>query len=169
MTRDQIIDLLSVAAAFDQRTVGEADVAAWSATLTGLDFTRAREAIIAHYREHSKRVMPADIRQHIRTALRPELTPVAALPQGSPQPPNNDYLKAKDAMIAAATARDLHAMAPDPRAGERAAAWIDAHVHPGYVMPDLGSAMPRWAELPGDPPELRAELARKRRTEAAGA
>jgi hypothetical protein len=164
MTPEEIIDLLTVAAAYDQRTTGPGDVAAWHAVLGDVSFTRAREAVIAHYRENSRRVMPADIRQHARNATRPERTPVAELTAGVPDEPNRDYLTARDQMIDALAARDARAVGPDPSlSGERAAAWISAHTGPGkYVPPSNIVPLPQWAALPDDPPELRAELLGRR-------
>lgn len=62
MNRTETDVLLSVAAAFDYRTIGEADTHAWHAALYDLDFTTAREAVIAHYRRTDDRITPAQIR-----------------------------------------------------------------------------------------------------------
>jgi hypothetical protein len=59
-------DLLAFAAAFDQRTIGRADVAAWHAVLGDLDLTQARQAVAQHYASETRRVMPADIRAAVR-------------------------------------------------------------------------------------------------------
>ena len=168
MNRNQIIDLLTVATAFDQRTVGEADVTAWEAALADADFAAARSAIISHYREQTSRVMPADIRRHIRQNRRPDAIPFAELPAGAPDEPNQEYLAARAEMTARMAARDAEAMALQPESGERAAAWLSSHVGPGkpsvpaFDVPPL----PQYAELPGDPPELRHWLAARRRAEA---
>jgi hypothetical protein len=53
--------VLASAAAYDQRTVGTADVAAWHAALSGVDFDDARSAVVQHYQHHRERIMPADI------------------------------------------------------------------------------------------------------------
>jgi hypothetical protein len=161
MKRDQIIDLLSVAAAYDQRTVGNADIAAWTLALGELDFDRARDAVVAHYREQTRRIMPADVRQHARSAPHPP--PFAELSAASPEPPNQEYLRARDQMIEATKARDTRAMAPaaSRNAGDRAAAWLSTHIGPGQPPGpalDAISLPSRWLELPGDPPELRREL-----------
>ena len=49
MTPDETVDLLTVAAAFDQRTVGEGDAMAWYAVVGDLDFAEAKQAVIGHY------------------------------------------------------------------------------------------------------------------------
>lgn len=65
MTPDQIVDLLTVAAAFDQRTVGEGDAMAWHSVLGDLNFTDAKQAVLGHYADTRERVMPADIRSRV--------------------------------------------------------------------------------------------------------
>jgi hypothetical protein len=165
MNRDEIIDLLSVAAAYDQRTVGNADIAAWTLALGDLDFGRARDAVVAHYREQTRRIMPADIRQHARAATR-QPVPFGELPAADGQPPNEDYLKARDQAIEAARLRHERAMAPAPDPGDRATAWINAHTGPlgAHAGPPIDvPPADRWCELPYDPPELRRSLAAKRR------
>ena len=66
MTIEETIDLLTVAAAFDRRTIGEGDAVAWHAALGDLDFTDSREAVVAHYRERREWIMPADVRGRVR-------------------------------------------------------------------------------------------------------
>ena len=65
MTDDETVDLLTVAAAFDQRTVGEGDAAAWHAVLGDLNFADAKQAVLGHYTDTRERVMPADIRSRV--------------------------------------------------------------------------------------------------------
>jgi len=67
MNRADVARLLGVAAAFDSRTVGETDVAAWTMALDGLDTDRCRAAIVKHYRTETDRIMPAHIRRLART------------------------------------------------------------------------------------------------------
>lgn len=61
MTPADVAKVLAKAAAFDQRTVGEADVLAWYEVIGDLDVADALAAISRHYREHAERVMPADV------------------------------------------------------------------------------------------------------------
>lgn len=67
MTKAQVARLLAVCAAFDQRTTGPEDDVAWLAAVGDLDFTEAREAVIAYYRENRERIWPADIRERVAT------------------------------------------------------------------------------------------------------
>ncbi|HEY5990451.1 MAG TPA: hypothetical protein VIV12_29290 [Streptosporangiaceae bacterium] len=62
MSPEETIDLLAIMAAYDQRTVGEADVIAWHAALADVVFEDARRSVIGHYRENDDRIMPSDVR-----------------------------------------------------------------------------------------------------------
>lgn len=66
MTLAETADLLSLAAAIDKRTLGEVDVRAWQMVLDDIDFTAARDALRAHYRETTKHAMPADIVRRVK-------------------------------------------------------------------------------------------------------
>lgn len=67
MTPAETAKLLAKASAFDQRTVGTADVAAWHEVLADVDFTDALVAVSRHYAEHVERLMPAHVRAHVKT------------------------------------------------------------------------------------------------------
>jgi hypothetical protein len=71
MTRDEIIDLLSLMAARDRRTIGETDVAAWLEDAGDLPFADARVAVSRHFRETGDWCMPFHIRKHVK-AIRTE-------------------------------------------------------------------------------------------------
>lgn len=55
--------VLAKAAAFDQRTVGEADVLAWHEVLSEVDFADALAAVSRHYADRTERLMPAHVRR----------------------------------------------------------------------------------------------------------
>lgn len=61
MTIEELGDVLGVAAAFDNRTVGDADILAWYSAIGHINAGEAREAVIAHYTENTDRVMPAHV------------------------------------------------------------------------------------------------------------
>ena len=71
MTPDDVIDVLTKCAAFDQRTIGETDVMAWHEVIGRYDRADALAAVTRHYTESSQRAMPADILRHAR-AVRDE-------------------------------------------------------------------------------------------------
>lgn len=90
MTRDQIIDLLKVASAYDSRKPDSAQILAWSeaAGRAGWRFGNALNAIHEHYANSTDRIMPGHVTALIRaTSARPSDTPVAevlALPAAPP-------------------------------------------------------------------------------------
>jgi hypothetical protein len=61
MTPAEAAELLTLAAAFDRRTIGKADVAAWHLALAGFDLADARDALIAHFRDSRDWLMPVDL------------------------------------------------------------------------------------------------------------
>lgn len=65
MNRTQTAQLLAKISAFDQRTVGDADVAAWHEALSDLPFDLASQAV-SHWHGHTettRRMMPANVRR----------------------------------------------------------------------------------------------------------
>ena len=80
MNRTEIVVLLTLAAAFDYRKVGDADVEAWYLALDDIALDDAKQAVVAHYRETRERLMPSDVRQIVRDK-------VAAEKRANRQPP----------------------------------------------------------------------------------
>lgn len=66
MTRSEAAQLLAIAAGVDQRTIGDADVQAWQMVLADINLPDAVNALTAHYRATTRRVMPADIVQRVK-------------------------------------------------------------------------------------------------------
>lgn len=66
MTLAEVADFLSIATGVDKRTIGEVDVRAWQLVLDDIPFDAAVTAMRAHYREHTRPVMPADIVQRAK-------------------------------------------------------------------------------------------------------
>jgi hypothetical protein len=72
MTRSEVAALLAFCAAYDQRTIGEADVLAWDEALDSpwvpnIDVDEAQAAVIAHYRETPQRITVADVLKRVKT------------------------------------------------------------------------------------------------------
>ena len=72
MTRSETARLLAFCAAYDQRTIGEADVLAWAEALDSpwvpnIDLDEAQAAVIAHYRETAQRINVADVLKRVKT------------------------------------------------------------------------------------------------------
>lgn len=80
MTPEDVVDVLAKAAAFDQRTIGKADVLAWHEVIGDLDRDDALTAVARFYGTVTeRRLMPGDVRtivgemQRERRRRRPEV------------------------------------------------------------------------------------------------
>lgn len=98
MTIEELGDVLAMAAAFDNRTVGRTDVLAWYAVIGHLDATEARQAVLAHYTATTDRVMPAHILGRV-TKLR-ALRIAHAGPDALPDADPDDAIAWRDALRA---------------------------------------------------------------------
>lgn len=100
MTPEEVIDLLTTAAAYDRRTVGEADVIAWHRAVGDLDFLDAQDAVIAHYTQTTDWLMPAHVIKGVKAirAARLALAPVPAPPAELTDQPR-DYKAALQAGV----------------------------------------------------------------------
>lgn len=101
MTPDEIINLLTAAAAFDRRKVGEADVRAWAdaAGRGRWTYDEALEAVKAHYADSTAWLMPGHVTEAIR-ARRTQPAPAAALPAPDRPPADPVHVRAALADIA---------------------------------------------------------------------
>lgn len=70
MNRAETAQLLAMMQTYDQRTVGETDVIAWHSAVGDLQFSECGTAVIGHYRDHTDRVMPANVREAVQAARR---------------------------------------------------------------------------------------------------
>lgn len=84
MTDEEIIDLLTTAAAFDRRTVGDADVIAWRAAVGDLDFPDAQLAVTQHYTNSTDWLMPAHVRTRVK-AIRAARLASGPMPAPAPE------------------------------------------------------------------------------------
>ena len=82
MTADEIIDLLSVVTAYDNRNATQATVMAWSKSAGIARWTAeaAHWAVHQHFAESTDWLMPAHVTQRIRAARRTEAEVFRALP-----------------------------------------------------------------------------------------
>jgi hypothetical protein len=102
VTIEETIDLLTVAAAYDRRKVGEADAIAWHAAIGDLPFEDSRAAVVAHYQESGDWLMPSHVRTRVKDARRQRI-----FDAGIPAPPPellDDPVAYGAALQAAATA-----------------------------------------------------------------
>lgn len=86
MNRTEAAGLLAIVASYDQRTLGETDVASWQAALYDVDLTDATAAVIAHHRESVQRCSPAHVLARVRALRSARLPRESAdpLPGGDP-------------------------------------------------------------------------------------
>lgn len=75
MKHSEAAELLTYVAAFDRRTIGEADVIAWRQALNGLDVERCKAAIVTHYRRSTDLIMPGHIWQLARATSAADVDP----------------------------------------------------------------------------------------------
>src|SRR5581483_11879725 len=66
MTRDEVVDLLTLISARDNRNIGQITVMAWLGDVGDLDFDDAARAVGEHFRESTDWLMPAHIRRIVR-------------------------------------------------------------------------------------------------------
>lgn len=102
MTPADAAELLTLAAAFDRRTVGEADARAWAAALnsTPLD-DDAREAVARHYAESEKWLTPAHVRQQRAKIRAARIERANVFDDGRPDETPEQYLARRRALTAA--------------------------------------------------------------------
>lgn len=104
--------LLTLAAAYDQRRLGETDVRAWQELLADVDAADAMAAVKAHYRDHTERLMPAHVRDLVAATRRRRLEQAgtaALLPSVDPDDPAYfDELRARRDQAAVAEAIAHH-------------------------------------------------------------
>lgn len=62
MTPAEIIRVLAKCAAYDNRTVGEANIRSWHEAIGDLDYAEALAAVTSHYASETEWIMPGHIR-----------------------------------------------------------------------------------------------------------
>lgn len=66
MDKSDVVLLLAFAGTYDYRKVGDADIEAWYLAVGDLDIDDAKDAVVAHYRNTTDRLMPAHLRQGVK-------------------------------------------------------------------------------------------------------
>ncbi len=66
MNHSEVAKLLTLAAAYDQRTIGEADVLAWHELLSETNPRDAAAVVKTHYATKRERLMPIDVIEGVR-------------------------------------------------------------------------------------------------------
>lgn len=102
MTPADAAELLALAAAFDRRTVGEADARAWTAALHAMPLDDdAHAAVARHYAETDRWITPAHVRQQ-RAKIRAErIAQANVFDDGRPEETPGQFLARRRALTAA--------------------------------------------------------------------
>ncbi|MGW3711372.1 zinc finger domain-containing protein [Streptomyces albogriseolus] len=102
MTPADAAELLTLAAAFDRRTVGEADARAWAAALHAVPLDDdAREAVARHYADTDRWITPAHVIQQ-RTRIRADrINRANVLYEGRPDETGAESIARRRALTAA--------------------------------------------------------------------
>lgn len=66
MNKPEIVDLLSLIAARDRRTIGDADVEAWFQDVGDLPYADAAAAVSNYYQNERAWIMPSDVRKRVK-------------------------------------------------------------------------------------------------------
>lgn len=89
MTPEQVVDLLTLIAARDRRTLGKADVTVWAFDIGDLDYDDACQAVADHFREDPDTwLMAGHVRKRVKAIREARIGPAG--PGLSPIPPPAD-------------------------------------------------------------------------------
>ncbi|MTE24856.1 hypothetical protein [Microbacterium sp. ZXX196] len=70
MNTREAFQLLTLASAFDGRTVDRETATVWAEVLVDIDLSAATEAMKAHYRDEGRWMMPAHVVQRVKQSRR---------------------------------------------------------------------------------------------------
>lgn len=139
MTRDQIIDLLSVVVAYDNRHAGQGQLAAWTEAADRGHWTYdlALDAIHGHYAESRDWIMPADVTKRVRAAKQDQRLRAAI---GPPQPEPDPEAAARHQAIVNRAMGWTDDRRPDPVRGALGATCPHCHAAPRSTCTRPGTA-----------------------------
>ena len=146
MTIEETVDLLTVAAAYDRRTVGEGDAIAWHAAIGDLPLDECRAAVIGHYADSTDWLMPGHVRKRVK-AMR-DARIARSIPAAPPAELADDpgryraELKAQIRRIADGRSMDRAIEGP-PAKGEPPAEFAEGRAGFGEVLERPGSVSPQ--------------------------
>ena len=85
MNAEETGKILALAASYDRRKVGEAEIVGWHAAIGDLPFADSRAAVVAHYQETSDWLMPAHIRTRVKEARHQRIKDAGGVPAPPPE------------------------------------------------------------------------------------
>jgi hypothetical protein len=121
MTPDETVDLLTLIAARDRRTVGKMDVIAWQADAGDLNFADAVAAVSLHFRQSTDWLMPKHVRDLVRKIRSERLEGFQYVPEvgdGDPQVYLNRLREQREAVASGRREPAPAIAAPDPERAE---------------------------------------------------
>lgn len=116
MNRSEVAALLALAAAYDQRTIGQSDVLAWHELLADTNAADAMAVVKNHYATQRQRLLPVDVIEGVKRIRNKRLddNPMPQPPAELTEPEYRAWLRATTRAIAdgeLVTGPDLE---PDP-------------------------------------------------------
>jgi len=153
MTPADTARVLAKAAAFDQRTIGRSDIAAWHEALCDIATSDALDAVTVHYRATRERIFPADVRR-IAVAKRNERHERAAI-----APPSGVATEDRSAEVKQLIASVVAAL-PTTESDRRVArAVARARAERGRPKPEHARTKPKRKRAADYPPPISDDIA----------
>lgn len=114
MMASEVAELLGRIAAYDRRTLGEADVLAWHEVLRDIAYDDALAAVVEHFKISREWLMPVDVRMGAKRLRGTRLGVVETVPDADPDdvPAYLSALREQRVRVAtgALTDRDMRAI-----------------------------------------------------------
>lgn len=138
MTPEQVVDLLTLIAARDRRTLGKADVTVWAYDIGDLDFTDAQQAVADHFREDPDVwLMAGHVRKRVKAIREARIGPPGPGLSPVPPPADPDDPKAYMAALRAQQARVADGTEQVPAIEAGATGGYDDNPHVQRILDQL--------------------------------
>lgn len=135
MTPEQVIDLLTLIAARDRRTLGKTDVTVWAFDIGDLDYDDACQAVAEHFREEPDTwLMAGHVRKRVKAIREARLGPAGPGLSPIPPPADPDDPKAYAAALREQRARIAAGVEQVPAIEAGASASYDENPHVQKIL-----------------------------------
>jgi hypothetical protein len=113
MNRAEVSALLSTAAVYDRRTIGDVDIEGWMSFMEHVSFDQAHAAVLAHYRETRDWLTPDDVLHRIQQERNRRITEsdFTYVPSDPDEPPALYLARLRAQLAAVADGRPIPAAA----------------------------------------------------------